>query len=188
MTTLSDLVWPVRTERLLLRPGTPDDAAAIFAFRSRPEVAQWLSSQPASVADLGPERFDWSMQLVVEREGAVIGDLMVQVQDAWAQAEIREAARRTQAELGWSFDPDEWGHGYATEAIRAAMGIAFDGLGVRRIEASCFADNTASWRIMEKLGMRREGYFVVESLHRDGTWCDGMTYALLADEWRATAR
>ena len=49
----------------------------------------------------------------------------------------------------------------------------------------CFADNVPSWRLMERLGMRREEYAVRDSLHRSGEWLDGMTYALLADEWRS---
>jgi RimJ/RimL family protein N-acetyltransferase len=56
--------------------------------------------------------------------------------------------------------------------------------------ANCFADNEASWRLMERLGMRRELYAVRESLHRSGEWLDAMGYALLAEEWRegSTAR
>ena len=55
--------------------------------------------------------------------------------------------------------------------------------GVRRIEANCFAENAASRAVMERVGLRQEGYFVQESLHRDGTWRDGMTYAVLAEEF-----
>jgi RimJ/RimL family protein N-acetyltransferase len=58
-------------------------------------------------------------------------------------------------------------------------------LGIRRVVANSFADNTASWRLMERLGMRRELYTVAESLHRTKGWVDGVGYALLADEWRA---
>ncbi len=50
--------------------------------------------------------------------------------------------------------------------------------------ANCFAANDASWRLMERVGMRRELHTVRESLHRSGQWPDGMGYALLADEWR----
>ena len=49
----------------------------------------------------------------------------------------------------------------------------------------CFADNEPSWRLMERVGMRRELYAVRESLHRSGAWLDGLGYALLADEWRS---
>ena len=52
--------------------------------------------------------------------------------------------------------------------------------------ANCFAENTPSWRIMERVGMRREAHNVKDSLHRDRGWCDGFVYALLAEEWRSS--
>lgn len=89
-----------------------------------------------------------------------------------------------QAELGWALHPDQAGQGYATEAVRELIRICFEDLGLRRVTANCFADNEASWRLMERVGMRREQYAVAESLHRSGAWLDGLGYALLADEWR----
>lgn len=119
--------------------------------------------------------------------GRVIGDLKIDVVDAWAQFEIAEAAKGLQAEIGWALDPDYQGHGYATEAVREVIRIAFTDLGLRRITAYCFAENEPSWRLMERVGMRREAYTVADALHRDGTWRDGVVYALLADEWRSDA-
>jgi RimJ/RimL family protein N-acetyltransferase len=81
--------------------------------------------------------------------------------------------------------PEHAGRGYATEAVRELVRVCFEELGLRRVLAQCFADNHASWRLMERLGMRREMYTVNESLHRSGEWLDGMMYALLADEWAA---
>ena len=61
-----------------------------------------------------------------------------------------------QAALGWAFHPDHAGHGYATEAVRELLRVCFDDLRLRRVTADCFADNEASWRLMERVGMRRE--------------------------------
>ena len=110
---------------------------------------------------------------------------MLAIEDSWAQSEVADQARGVQAELGWCLDPDHGGQGYATEAVGWLVRLCFDTLGLRRVTANCFADNTASWRLMERIGMRREIYAVRESLHRSGDWLDGMGYALLADEWRA---
>jgi RimJ/RimL family protein N-acetyltransferase len=109
---------------------------------------------------------------------------MLRVEDPWSQAEVREQARGTQAEIGYVLDPAHAGQGYATEAARALLRLCFEGLGVRRVTALCFADNEASWRLMERLGMRREQHTVRDSLHRDRGWLDGYGYALLAEEWR----
>ncbi len=121
--------------------------------------------------------------LIVEVDGEVVGDLMLQIEDGWAQAEVADQARGTQAELGWVLHPDHAGRGYATEAVRELLRLCFTELGLRRVTANCFADNTASWRLLERVGMRRETYAVVESLHRSGEWLDTMGYALLAEEW-----
>ena len=120
--------------------------------------------------------------LIVELDGEVIADLMLAVEDACAKAEIAQQAQDAQADLGWVLHPDHTGHGYATEAVRELIRWCFEDLGLRRVTANCFADNTASWRLMERVGMRRETCAVKESLHRSGEWLDTMGYGLLAEE------
>ncbi|WP_238335834.1 GNAT family N-acetyltransferase [Serinicoccus kebangsaanensis] len=179
---LSDLPWPRRTQRLLLRPPLAEDAAAVFAYRSLPETAQWLSGRPtdqAAHARVFAQRSGGT--LVVEAFGEIVGDLLLAVEDAWSQAEVEEQAARSQAMLGWVFAPKHQGKGYATEAVRELITIAFE-LGVRRVYADAFADNPASARVMTKVGMRQEARHVKESLHRDGTWRDSVSFALLAEE------
>jgi RimJ/RimL family protein N-acetyltransferase len=186
--SLTDLTWPVRTERLSIRPAEQRDALPTFAFRSLPEVSHWLTAHPTD-SDAWVTGFSTRLAdtLVVEREGVVVGDLMLRIEDAWSQAEVRDRAAGTQAEVGWVFDPALAGQGYATEAARALLAVCFEGFGVRRVTALCFADNTASWRLMERLGMRREQHTLRDSLHRNGEWLDGMGYALLREEWTPTA-
>ncbi len=106
------------------------------------------------------------------------------MENGWAQAEVAERAKGVQAEVGWCLDPAYQGKGYAAEAVAGLIRVCFEDLGIRRVVANSFADNTASWRLMERLGMRRELYTVAESLHRTKGWVDGVGYALLADEWR----
>lgn len=113
----------------------------------------------------------------------IIGHIMIMPRDSWAQMDVADQAKSLEAELGWMFDPAHAGQGYATEAVRAVASLCFTTLRVRRIHAGCFADNTASWRLMERLGMRREQHSRASALHRDGTWHDGLTYALLREEW-----
>jgi RimJ/RimL family protein N-acetyltransferase len=121
--------------------------------------------------------------LVIERDGQIIGDLMIAPEDPWAQVEVADQARGVQAEIGWCLDPASEGHGYATEAVQELLRVCFEDLGLRRVVAHCFADNEPSWRLMERVGMRREAHTVRESLHRSGEWMDGLSYGLLADEW-----
>ncbi|NUR07582.1 MAG: GNAT family N-acetyltransferase [Nocardioidaceae bacterium] len=173
----------MRTERLTLRPGTAADAEATWAYRRLDTVAAWLTEHPTDLEAYrstftDPERL--AATVVVERDGTLVGDLMLRVEDAWAQSEVADRARRRQAELGWVLDPAYTGRGYATEAVRALLAHCFTDLGVRRVVATCFLANTTSWRLMERVGMRREGHAVADSLHRSGQWLDTVTYALLA--------
>lgn len=157
----------------------------MFAYRSLEEVARWMTQLPTDAAawrDDVDKRAPYA--LMVELDGEPIGDLFLKTEDAWAQAEIRDRAHDVFAEIGWCLAPTHEGHGFATEAVRELLAIAFDGLGLRRVIAICFADNEPSWRLMERIGMRREAHSVQDNLHRDGTWYDGLTYALLVDEWR----
>ena len=108
---------------------------------------------------------------------------MLRREDAWAQLDVADQARGAQAELGWVLDPAYTGHGYATEAVRELLRYCFEDLGVRRVVANCFLDNDTSWRLMERVGMRRELHAVRESLHRSGRWLDTVGYAILAEEW-----
>ncbi|SFC65059.1 Protein N-acetyltransferase, RimJ/RimL family [Nocardioides terrae] len=182
----------VRTERLTLRPATLSDTDATWTFRQLDSVNEWLTGRPPDLdgyRDLfgDPERL--ANTVIIElghgENAPVIGDFMLRREDAWAQLEMTTQAKGTQAELGWVLDPAYAGHGYATEAVRALLRYCFEDLGVRRIVANCFLDNDASWRLMERVGRRRETHAIAESLHRSGAWLDTVGYALLADEWNA---
>ncbi len=188
---LDRISWPVTTARLTLRRAGEADVEPTWQFRRLPEVNRWLTSQPADLDEyrtkfLEPGRL--ARTLVVEHEGRVVGDLMLGVGDGWAQSEVAERAAGTKADLGWVIAPGSGGRGLATEAVLELLRLAFEDLGVRRVEAVCFADNTPSWRLMERVGMRREVHTVADSLHASGEWLDGFGYALLAEEWRDRRR
>lgn len=191
LASLDDVAWPIRTERLLLRRALPQDADAVWRYRSLPVVAEFMTALISDSAEFAVYFSDadrLARTVVVEiadEPRAVVGDLMVRVQDAWSQTEVVDRARGTQAEIGWAFHPDHQGRGYATEAVRELLRVCFEDLGLHRVEALCFAANTPSWRLMERLGMRRENRNVEDSLHRSGTWMDGLGYAMLDREWRA---
>jgi RimJ/RimL family protein N-acetyltransferase len=180
--------WPRSTERLSIRPARSADLRAVFDVRTLPEVGQWMperpTSYPAFVLRFG-ELGLLARTLVMERDGEVVGDLYLQVTDAWAQADVAAGAGE-EAEIGWCLSPAHQGRGYVTEAATELVRICFEELGLRRVSAGAFADNGPSLRIMQRLGMRLESRGVRDSLHRELGWVDGVVYALLADEWRAS--
>lgn len=185
-------VWPLRTARLQIRPMTSSDIDTMWQWRRLPDVNRWLGLAPDTIEAfreryLDPERLA-AMHILelLPDDGTApvpIGDIMIKLGDAWAQLEVADEAKGVEAELGWVLDPAHTGHGYATEAIRAVIDVCFGQLGLRRVHAGCFADNEPSWRLMERLGMRREEFSRKTALHRSGEWLDGMSYGILAEEW-----
>ena len=90
-------------------------------------------------------------------------------------------------EIGWVIHPDHQRCGYASEAARAGLAYAFESRHAHRVIATCQPENTASYRVMEKIGMRREAHFR-QCIHRgDDVWWDEYFYAILRDEWQGTA-
>jgi RimJ/RimL family protein N-acetyltransferase len=181
------VAWPVRTERLEIRPVTPADFERLYEIRAIPSVTHWLTGRPTSYDDYverygTPERL--ASTLVMGVGDTTIGDLFVGVGTPYAQVEVRADAEDTQAAIGWLLDPAYAGQGYATEAAAELLRICFEDIGLRRVVAGAFADNPASVRIMERIGMRVESRALRASLHRDLGWRDHVEAAILAEEWR----
>jgi len=178
--------YPIETGRLRLRPFTRGDVDAVFAYRRREDVAHYLFDGPMShetateVVGLRAGQFTLQAEgdkifLAVElcESRAMIGEVLL----IW-----RDAAN-LQGEIGYIFNPDFHGHGYATEAARALLQLGFGGFGLHRIYARCAAANSASWAVMERLGMRREAHFR-EHVFVKGAWDEELYYAILDREWR----
>jgi RimJ/RimL family protein N-acetyltransferase len=87
-----------------------------------------------------------------------------------------------EGEIWYLLHPDSWGKGIATEAARQLLGLGFGELGLHRLWANCLPENPASARVLEKAGMRKEG-FLVRNLKIHGEWKSSFLYAILAEEW-----
>ncbi|MGL5928138.1 MAG: GNAT family N-acetyltransferase [Dermatophilaceae bacterium] len=183
--------WPRHTTDLLLRPPTSADVDDLLRWRNRPEVGQWLMR-----TTVDPQRFRsvWlagaddprDHSVVALHENRVVASGSLEVVDAMGQdGETRQIG--AEGLLGYLVDPDHAGRGYATQVAGALLAVAFEDLGLHRVTAGCFADNVASWRVMEKLGMRREQHGVQDAWHAELGWVDGYTYALLHEEWLSPA-
>ena len=90
----------------------------------------------------------------------------------------------SEADIGYEIASAQWGHGYATEAVEALLAFGFQTLQLQRVWAFCLDENTASWRVMERAGLRREG-LLRENVWLRGRWWDTAVYGVLAEEWRA---
>ena len=177
--------WPVETSRLTLRPFVAADFDAVQAMRSDAGVACYLYEEPLSPDDTRillerkmaapswAREGDWLTVAVVERAtGTTVGDLSLR----W----VSEGDRT--AEIGFIFDPRHQGKGFATEAARAMVEWAFTSAGLHRVIGRTEARNSASIRVLEKLGMRLEAHFV-ENEWVKGEWQSELVYSVLEREW-----
>jgi RimJ/RimL family protein N-acetyltransferase len=165
---------------LRIRPFVADDWRSLHAYMSDPDVTAYLPGGlnekqakefVAANAIGGREPFD-AYALVLAADNALIGHVYFH---PWFGLRTYE--------IGWVVRTDQQARGYATEAARALLDHAFESLGLHRVIASCHAENAASRRVMEKLGMRREAHFRKCGLGGDGEWFDEYLYAVLAEEW-----
>ena len=176
--------YPIATQRLRLRPFTRGDVDAVHAYRGREDVAEHLFDVALSREECALVLQQRIGQVSWEAEGDKIilavddagGVLLGEVSLIWRSADAR------QAELGWIFHPDHHGRGYATEAASALLDLAFGPGDMHRVYARCGVGNTASWRLMERLGMRREAHFREHALFK-GRWDEEYYYAILRHEW-----
>jgi ribosomal-protein-alanine N-acetyltransferase len=171
----------LETERLLLRKMRLDDARAMFAYASDPEVTRYVlfethrsiedSRAFLRYAEEGYERGDFGgWGLVLKDSGAFIGTCGV---------DVGYAPEHARAELGYVLSRDHWGKGLMPEAIR----FGFGRMELNRIQARCMAENTASARVMEKAGMTYEGTLREHELIK-GAYRDMKFYSILRREHR----
>jgi len=158
---------PVRLEtaRLLLRDLVVDDLDPMLGYFQDPavlrylnwthpwtreQVRQSLSDERLNQRAIPRQRFD--LGIVLRETGQLIGDCGLELLTP------RDTPNHAGAAVIWFIlRRDQWGHGYATEAARAVVGMAFTDLGLRRVFGGCHPENTASRRILERLGMLFDG-------------------------------
>ena len=173
------------TSRLVLREFVLEDWPAVLAYQSEPDYLRYYHWTERSADDVQAfvQRFiDWQREepryryqvaVTLQETGELLGNCGLRLEYPGALA----------GEIGYELAPQHWGNGLATEAARSMLALGFEELRLHRIWAECIAENVGSSRVMEKIGMQREGR------HRDkewfkGRWWDTFTYAILAHEWR----
>lgn len=173
------------SSRLVLRRLRESDLSSFCHYRSDPRVARyqdWTSFSEvegqgffAGQAKLHPDVPGTWFQMAIElgETGELVGDCGLHT----------PADRLGQAEIGFTLAPEHQGRGYATEAINCLLAYVFDQLGKHRVIAITDARNAPAARVLERVGMRREGHFI-ENVWFKGEWGDEYLYALLEQEWR----
>ncbi len=169
----------IRTARLLLRPYRQEDLADFHEIFSDPAVMRYCGAPYGARAS--ERQLAWfiahPVALAAEEmaEGRMIGHLL-----------FKQLPGETAGvyEIGWFFNRRYWRRGYAFEAARALMDEGFRSMGLHKIVAETI-DPLASVRLMEKLGMRREGVFRLHARDPRGEWADVYWYAALRPDGAA---
>jgi [ribosomal protein S5]-alanine N-acetyltransferase len=178
----------LETDRLILRPITPADAASVFLYCSNPAVtrftlfethqtiddSRWFCEDYARSRYASREPDPFGIVLKADPLGTVVGALGAH----WA------SQPNLTMEFGYSIAEPHWGRGLVAEAARAVIEYVFEEYATERLQARVFVGNDASERVLRKLGFTREG--VLRSLVlRRGRWWDIVMYSLLRSEWEA---
>ncbi len=144
------------TKRLILRPFTRDDYTSVHRYSTKAKVVRFMDWGPNS-----PEETANFINIVLMRNAETprlsydfIVTLKTTSEVIGACGIYFDEDNTKPPTLGWVFDDTYWGNGYATEVAARLLAFAFNNLNVRVITASAVADNIASWKIMEKIGMR----------------------------------
>ena len=146
----------IETERLLMRPPTRDDLPALVRLRSDEEVSRYLGGPAMQSPELIDKRLDFYIGCLA-RYGFAAGALLSKSDGemiGWGGLQPLEETG--EIEVGYSFARAHWGRGYATEMAAAWLRYGFERAGLARIVAVAVPENTASRRVMEKLGMKYE--------------------------------
>jgi ribosomal-protein-alanine N-acetyltransferase len=173
----------IPTKRLMIRPFTASDAADLHEYLSNPAIYRYEPGEPIDfdrAVHLSQERAAtrdfWAMELT--DSGKMIGHIYFK--------QIEPYELRTW-ELGYIVNPVYQGEGYATEAVAALLRKEFKDKDIHRVFAHCNPDNPASWKLLERVGLRREAFLRRNVFFRRGPdgeelWTDTYEYAILKEE------
>ena len=175
------------TARLHLREFVEADWQAVLAYQSDPRYLryyEWESRDESGVREFlqmffhqqkQNPRLKFQLAVTLRETGELIGNCGIR----------KDSTESRLGDIGYEFSPEHWGRGYATEAAREIVRFGFEELGLHRIWSWCVADNVGSWRVMEKIGMHREGHLRENEFYK-GRWRDTLMYGMLENEWRET--
>jgi len=184
------LKMPLETERLLLRPFEASDIDAMMAYQALPEVQRYLDWKARDKIEVTQALAAMRNQITLQRPGDTLSLAVVRRSDGMllGHVSLRWAdAAAAQAEIRFVVNPAYRGKGYATEAVRRLIGVAFDHFRIHRIFARCDARNTRSARLMTRLGMRLEAHYREHALFK-GEWDEELHFAILDREWMRSSK
>jgi RimJ/RimL family protein N-acetyltransferase len=184
----------LETDRMLLRRFTEADAGPLAALYGDPRVMRFITTEPPSSAEVTAKILPEYLQEYHElADGlgsfAAIGKETGQMAGRFSLKPTASYGLTGGTELGYRLYPAFWGRGLATEGARALIRLAFEQLHLDRVVATMMADNTGSWRVMEKCGLRRVGMFYYPDAHlMPGGEHGDFVYELTRSDWTSQVK
>ncbi|UCE74784.1 MAG: GNAT family N-acetyltransferase [Methanomassiliicoccales archaeon] len=174
----------LQTHRFILRPLTEDDAGDLYKNVKEYDIARWLVNLPYPYPDDGAIKYIKQCQELMKKGESY--ELAIQLKSTeeviGVMAFVRVDKKHKNAELGYWTAKKYWSQGIATEAGMRILEFGFDVLNLERIYSKCFCENTASKRVMEKLGMAYEGKSRHE-VFKENRFIDLFYYAIIREDW-----
>ncbi|MCL2403234.1 MAG: GNAT family N-acetyltransferase [Coriobacteriia bacterium] len=171
---------PIQTERLILRRPQDADAEAILEYGSDAKVLEHLLWTGAhTIEEARASLYDY----LIPNPGV----FMIEVEDEQkciGSFDLRLSPEHQRASFGFCINSKYWSKGYMTEVLKAMLDFCFTQLELNRVQACHYKDNEASGRVMEKCGMRPEGFSPQAQLIK-GTFRDEYHYGITREQWLA---
>lgn len=170
----------IETKRLILREFKEDDFKSIHVYSSDPEVTMYLPFGPNSKSDtqhflekvneyqFQNPRYDYEIAVILKANNTLIGGCGIHVTNP----------SNKEGSIGYCYDKQYWGNGYASEAAKTIIDFGFEKLNLHRIYATCSPNNIGSAMVMENVGMKKEGHLREHKLQK-GKWRDSFIYSIL---------
>lgn len=186
---LLDLPTRIVSERIMLRPYHAGDGTAIFnaVDLDRQDLKRWVDWVDDYPAVVDSERYARRMHAKwLARESLVYGIWALDESELYGGISVHSFDWKVpMGEVGYFLHKDARGRGIATEALKLLTGLGMHAVGLNRMWATCDAANEGSWRLLERVGYKREGHLRSERRTPQGNLRDTFVYAMLAREWPA---
>lgn len=174
----------LETDKLIVRNFHRDDWKDLHEYLSQESVVKYepysvLNEEGCKQEAINRSQNNAFWAVCLKDNNKLIGNVFFQQQ---------EPKEFLTWEIGYVFNPAYYGKGYATEACKRILRFGFEQAGAHRIIGKCNPENTASWRLLERLSMRQEGYYKKPAFFRrtlDGKpiWHDAYQYSILEEEF-----
>ncbi|OXL85258.1 GCN5 family acetyltransferase [Paenibacillus sp. SSG-1] len=172
----------LETNRLVIREFVPEDWESVHRYASDPKVTRYTLWGPNTeeetkdyVAGMKAMQqkeprthYEWAV--IRKTDGELIGGCGINISGS-------------NGEIGYCFHADHWGQGYASECAKAMLEFGFRQLGLHRIYATCRPENIGSERVMQKIGMQKEGYLREHMPTNKGGFANSWLYSILSHEY-----